>query len=144
MRLRLAGEGDGGVRGRGDLYVHMTVKPHPIFRREGPHLIAEVPVNIAQAALGTDVDVPTLNGRVAMKVPQGTQSGTVFRVRGKGVPDVHSGRPGDLLVRVIVETPTNLNAAQRKLLTEFVSAFGDEVHPSHRSFLAKLKEALKK
>jgi molecular chaperone DnaJ len=144
MRLRLAGEGEGGVRGRGDLYVHMTVKAHPLFHREGPHLITDFPINMAQAALGTEVDVPTLNGRVSMKIPQGTQSGTVFRVRGKGVPDVHSGRPGDLLVRVVVETPTNLNAAQRKFLTEFSRTFGDETHPEHRSFVAKLKDLLRR
>jgi molecular chaperone DnaJ len=118
MRLRLAGEGEAGARGRGDLYVHLVVEPHPVFQREGPHLLLEYPVNIAQAALGAEVDVPTMNGRVTMKIPAGTQSGTVFRVRGKGLPDVHDGRTGDLLVRVTVKTPTNLTSAQRRLLEE--------------------------
>ena len=143
MRLRLSGEGEGGARGRGDLYVHLSVAPHPLFRRDGPHLLVDYPVNIAQAALGAEVDVPTMNGRVSMKIPSGTQSGTVFRVRGKGLPDVQDGRAGDLLVRVMVETPTNLNAAQRRLVQELGRTFGDAVHPAHRSFLAKLKERLK-
>ena len=144
MRLRLAGEGEAGTRGRGDLYVHLTVSPHSIFQREGSHLIVDYPVNLAQAALGTELDIPTLNGRVTMKVPPGTQSGTVFRVRGKGLPDLHDGRSGDLLVRVVVETPTNLNAAQRRLLEDVGRTLGDEAHPSHRSFLAKVRDLLKK
>ena len=155
MRLRLSGEGEAGTRpgppfaragagGRGDLYVHLNVSPHPIFHRDGPHLLVEYPVNLSQAALGTDVEVPTMNGRVSMKVPAGTQSGTVFRVRGKGLPDVHDGRSGDLLVRVVIETPTHLNASQRKFLEELGRSLGDEVHPSRRSFLARVKELLKR
>ena len=143
MRMRLSGEGEAGTRGRGDLYVHVNVKPHALFHREGPHLLLDYPVNVAQAALGSELEVPTLNGRVAMKVPAGTQSGTVFRVRGKGLPDVHDGRTGDLLVRVVVETPTNLSAAQKRLLDDIGKSFGDEVHPSRRSFLAKLKQIFK-
>ena len=144
MRLRLSGEGEGGTRGRGDLYVHLSVSPHPVFRREGPHLIVEYPLNIAQAALGAEVDVPSLNGRVSMKIPPGTQSGTVFRVRGKGLSDVHDGGSGDLLVRVTVETPTNLTAAQRKLLEDVGKTLGDDAYPTRRSFLAKLKDLLRK
>jgi molecular chaperone DnaJ len=144
MRLRLAGEGEAGARGRGDLYVHLTVAPHPLFQRDGPHLLLDYPVNITQASLGTEVEVPTMNGRVSMKIPAGTQSGTVFRVRGKGLPDVHDGRSGDLLVRIIVETPTHLNATQRRLLEEVGHTLGDEVHPSRRSFLTKVKELLKR
>ncbi|MBI4343943.1 MAG: molecular chaperone DnaJ [Candidatus Omnitrophica bacterium] len=140
MRLRLTGEGEAGTRGRGDLYVHVAVRPHPLFHREGPHLLLEYPVNIAQAALGADVEVPTLNGRVSMKVPAGTQSGTVFRVRGKGVPDVHDGRTGDLLVRVVVETPTSLTREQRGAMEALGRTLGDEAQPMHRSFAAKLKE----
>ncbi|MBI3330581.1 MAG: molecular chaperone DnaJ [Candidatus Omnitrophica bacterium] len=143
MRLRLSGEGEGGTRGRGDLYVHLSVAPHPVFQRDGPHLLVEYPVNIAQAALGAEVDVPTMNGRVSMKIPSGTQSGTVFRVRGKGLPDVHEGRHGDLLVRVVVETPTHLSAGQRRLVEELGHSLGDEAHPARRSFLAKLKELLR-
>jgi len=143
MRLRLAGEGEGGTRGRGDLYVHLSVAPHPVFQRDGPHLLVEYPVNIAQAALGAEVDVPTMNGRVSMKIPSGTQSGTVFRVRGKGLPDVHEGRHGDLLVRVVVETPTHLSAGQRRLVEELGRSLGEEAHPQRKSFLAKLKDVLK-
>ena len=144
MRLRLAGEGEAGSRARGDLYVHLTVKPHPLFRREGPHLILEYPASIAQAALGAEVELPTMNGRVSMKIPPGTQSGTVFRVRGKGLPDVQErGGTGDLLVRVSVETPTNLTGAQRKAFEELFRALGDDAHPARRSFLAKLKELIK-
>ncbi len=144
MRLRLGGEGEAGLNGRGDLYVHLVVQPHPVFRRDGPHLIVEYPVNVAQAALGAQLEVPTLGGHVSVKVPPGTQSGTVLRVRGKGLPDVHDGRTGDLLVRVIIETPVNLGHAHRKMLEEFARLFGDDVHPSRRSFLARLREAFGK
>ncbi len=143
MRLRLAGEGDGGLDGHGDLYVHLTVRPHPVFQRHGPDLMLEYPVNITQAALGTELDVPTMNGPVSMKVPAGTQSGTVFRVRGKGLPDVSGRARGDLLVRVNVETPTNLTAAQKRLLQEVERTVGEEAHPSRRTFLARLKDLWK-
>ena len=143
MRLRLAGEGEAGTRGRGDLYVHLSVRPHPLFQREGPHLILEYPASIAQATLGAEVELPTMNGRVSMKIPPGTQSGTVFRVRGKGLPDVHERGTGDLLVRVSVETPTNLSGAQRKAFEELGRVLGDDAHPARRSFLAKLKDLLK-
>ncbi len=144
MRLRLSGEGEAGTRGRGDLYVHLSVAPHPLFQRDGSHLLLEYPVNLVQAALGTEVELPTMNGRVSMKIPAGTQSGTVFRVRGKGLPDVHDGRSGDLLVRVTVETPTNLSGSQRRQLEELVNGLGDDAHPTRRSFLAKVKDLLRK
>ncbi len=144
MRLRMAGEGEGGVGGRGDLYVMVTVAPHPFFQRDGPHLLVEYPVHIAQAALGAEVEVPTLNGRISMKIPPGTQSGTVFRVRGKGLPDVHHGRVGDLLVRAVVETPTRLTSHQRQLLEEFAKTVSDDDgHPKHRSFADQLKRLLR-
>ncbi|MBI4003759.1 MAG: molecular chaperone DnaJ [Candidatus Omnitrophica bacterium] len=144
MRLRLSGEGEGGTRGRGDLYAHLTVSPHPVFHRDGANLLVEYPLSLSQAALGTQLDVPTMNGRVSMKVPAGTQSGTVFRVRGKGLRDVHRGGSGDLLVRVVVETPTHLTGTQRRLLEDFARHFGDESHPAHRSFVAKLRGWLKR
>ena len=144
MRLRVSGEGEGGSRGRGDLYVMVRVAPHPVFQREGSHLIVDYPVHLAQAALGAEIDVPSLNGRVSMKIPAGTQSGTVFRVRGKGLPDVHDGRSGDLLVRVIVETPTKLTSRQRQVLEEFAKAFSDgSAHPKHHSFVEQLKRLVK-
>ena len=123
MRLRIGGEGEGGTRGRGDLYVLIRVQPHPVFHREGSHLLVEYPVYLPQAALGAEVDVPSLNGRVSMKIPAGTQSGTLFRIRGKGLPDVHDGRVGDLLVRVVVQTPTRLTGRQRQLLEELAKTF---------------------
>ena len=144
MRLRLSGEGEAGTRGRGDLYVLLHVDAHSLFQREGSHLLLDCPISFAQAALGAEVEVPTMNGRVSMKVPAGTQSGTVFRVRGKGLPDVHDGRAGDLLVRVMVETPTRLSGAQRRALEEVGQALGDDVHPARRSFLEKIRTLIKR
>ncbi len=143
MRLRLSGEGEAGLRARGDLYVHLAVTPHPLFQREGTHLILEYPASAVQATLGAEVELPTMNGRVSMKIPPGTQSGTVFRVRGKGLPDVHDGRAGDLLVRVVVETPAQLSGTQRKAVEELGRALGDDAYPARRAFLAKLKDVLK-
>ncbi len=144
MRLRISGEGEGGTRARGDLYVLVRVDAHPLFQRDGAHLLLEYPVTFAQAALGTELEIPSLDGRVSMKVPAGTQSGTVFRLRGRGVADLHSGRPGDLMVRVVIETPTNLNSKQRQWIEEFGRLFGDETHPTRRSFLAKVQDLHKK
>ena len=144
MRLRLSGEGEGGARGRGDLYVLLRVQTHPLFQREGPHLLLEYPVTVAHAALGAEVDIPTMNGRVSMKIPAGTQSGTVFRVRGKGLADVQTGRAGDLLVRVVVETPAHVTPAQRRLFEDLGRALDDSAHPARRSFLAKVQDLLKR
>ena len=144
MRLRLAGEGEAGTRGRGDLYVHMNVRPHPLFHRQGPHLILEYPATVSQVTTGTEVELPTMNGRVTMKIPPATQSGTVFRVRGKGLPDVHERATGDLLVKIVVETPANLTGAQRKAAEEFGRAVGDDAYPARRAFLAKVKDLLRK
>ncbi|MBI3312083.1 MAG: molecular chaperone DnaJ [Candidatus Omnitrophica bacterium] len=144
MRLRVSGEGEGGLRSRGNLYVLVRVTPHPIFQRDGANLLVEYPVHIGQAALGDEIDVPSLNGRVSMKIPSGTQSGTVFRIRGKGLPDLQHGRPGDLLVRVVVETPTHLTGRPRQLLEEFAKIAGEESHPSRRSFLAKVKDLMRR
>jgi len=143
MHLRVGGEGEGGSRGRGDLYVRIHVRPHPVFHRDGANLVLEYPVHIAQAALGAEVEVPTLNGRVSMKIPAGTQSGTVFRLRGKGLPDVHERGVGDLLVRVLVETPTKLSGPQRKLVEELGRTLGEEAHPKRQSFLEKIKQILR-
>lgn len=144
MRLRLAGEGELGARGHGDLYVQLTVAAHPLFTREGPHLLLEYPISFTQAALGAEVDVPTTNGRVSMKIPAGTQSHTVFRLRGKGLPDVRDGGTGDLLVRIVVETPTALTREQRSAMEALGRVLGDGAQPMHRSFVAKLKELWKK
>ena len=144
MRLRLSGEGEAGSRGRGDLYVHLTVQPHPIFRRDGSNLLVDYPVDIAQAALGAEVEIPTMNGRVSMKIPAGTQSGVVFRVRGKGLPDVHEDGYGDLLVRVSVETPINLTPSQRRILEDFSKQATEAAHPARRAFLTKVRDLLKR
>ena len=120
-RIRLSGEGEAGEAGGppGDLYVHVKVKPHAIFSREDNHLFCEVPISFANAVLGGELDVPTLDGRVKLKIPAETQSGRVFRLKGKGVKSVHGGELGDLMCRVVVETPVNLSRRQKELLAEF-------------------------
>jgi molecular chaperone DnaJ len=120
-RIRLAGEGEAGPQGgpSGDLYVEINVRPHPIFQREGADLACEIPLPFATAALGGEIDVPTLNGRVTLKIPGETQTGKVFRLRGKGVKPVRGGATGDLLCRIEVETPVNLTREQKELLKQF-------------------------
>ncbi|HEY5702085.1 MAG TPA: molecular chaperone DnaJ [Gammaproteobacteria bacterium] len=120
-RIRLAGEGEAGENGGppGDLYVHVTVKEHPIFTREGVNLHCDVPITIATATLGGELEIPTLDGRVKLKIPAETQSGKQFRLRGKGVRSVRSSQKGDLLCRVMVETPVNLTREQKDLLKQF-------------------------
>ncbi len=136
-RIRLAGEGEGGENGgpAGDLYVQVNVKPHPIFSREDNHLFCEVPISFVIAALGGDLEVPTLDGKVKLKIPPGSQSGKLFRVRGKGVSPVRGGPQGDLLCRVNVETPVNLTERQKALLQEFEDSVqeGGETHNPHSS-----------
>jgi molecular chaperone DnaJ len=141
-RLKLRGEGEGGVRGgpAGDLYVVLHVREHELFRREGNDILCDVPIGFTQAALGAELEVPTPHGKVKMKIPQGTQSGRVFRVKGKGAPDVRGYVHGDALVRVAVETPRKLTAKQRELLEEFARISGEEVHPISKSFFEKVKE----
>jgi len=120
-RIRLAGEGEAGPNNgpAGDLYVQVAVKDHPLFERDGKHLYCEVPIAFAAAVLGGEIEVPTLDGRVKLKIPSETQTGKLFRVRGKGVAPVRGGATGDLLCRVEVETPVKLNDKQKKLLNEF-------------------------
>jgi len=119
-RIRLANEGEAGENGgpAGDLYVQIQVKEHPIFKRDDANLYCEVPISFATAALGGELEVPTLDGRVKLKVPEGTQTGKLFRMRGKGVKPVRDNVVGDLLCRVIVETPVKLSARQKELLRE--------------------------
>ncbi len=132
-RIRLAGEGEAGMRGGppGDLYVQIDVRDHPIFVRDGRNLYCEVPISFAQAALGGELEVPTLDGRVKIKVPQETQTGKMFRLRGKGVTPVRGGGIGDLLCKVVVETPVRLNDEQKEMLREFdrsLNADGQHTH----------------
>ena len=120
-RIRLAGEGEAGAQGgpAGDLYVVVNVREHDIFQRDGRDLYCEVPISFADAALGGELEVPTLDGRVKLKIPEGTQTGKLFRLRGKGVTPVRGGSAGDLMCRVVLETPVKLDKRQRELLEEF-------------------------
>ncbi|KTD33892.1 molecular chaperone DnaJ [Legionella israelensis] len=120
-RVRLSGEGEAGVHGggAGDLYIQVTVKPHPIFERQDNHLHCEVPISFATATLGGTIEVPTLQGRVSLKIPPETQTGKTFRLRGKGMASVRGYTSGDLLCKVVVETPVNLSKEQKELLNKF-------------------------
>jgi molecular chaperone DnaJ len=143
-RLKLRGEGEsGGSAGQpGDLYVLIQVTEHPLFHRDGTDVVCEVPVSLAQAALGTEIDVPTLDGPRRLKIAAGTQSGHLLRLRGLGVPELNGYGRGDQVVRVVVETPRKLSARQRELLEEFARISGEEVHPMSKSFLEKVKSLL--
>jgi len=134
-RIRLAGEGEMGPSGgpAGDLYVQILVREHEIFQRDGRNLYCEVPISFADAALGGELEVPTLGGRVKLKVPPETQTGRLFRLRGKGVTSVRGGGPGDLLCRVVVETPINLNARQKELLRELQDAIESGKHSPRKT-----------
>ncbi len=126
-RIRLSGEGEAGQMGGppGDLYVQVAVKEHPLFVRDGADLYCEVPIDIATAALGGELDVPTLDGRVKLKIPPETQTGKLFRMRGKGVRSVRGGQTGDLMCKVSVETPVNLSGKQKELLRAFEESLRD-------------------
>ena len=141
-RLRLRGEGEAGVQGgeAGDLYVVLIVRDHPLFEREGADIACEVPISIAQATLGAEIEVPGLEGRRKVAVAPGTQSGEVVRLRGDGLPRLSGGGRGDQLVQFFVEVPTKLTAEQRSLMEKFAEASGDDVSPRRRTFLDKLKE----
>nr|BAA21965.1 DnaJ [Buchnera sp. (in: enterobacteria)] len=144
-RIRLNNEGEAGANGAqsGDLYVQITVKKHPIFEREGNNLYCEVPKNFTMAALGGEIEVPTLDGRVKLKIPYETQSGKLFRIRGRGVKSVQNRNQGDLLCRVVVETPVNLNEQQKNLLHELGNSFhgfrGEKNSPRSKRFFDGVK-----
>jgi len=144
IRLRLAGEGEAGFDGGtpGDLFVVISVKEHPLFERDGTDLHCEVPLSIAQAALGAEIEVPNLEGKEKVEVKPGAQSGDVIRLRGRGLPRLGGGPRGDVLARLFVEVPTKLNEEQRKLLEEFARISGDEVSPRRRGFMDKLRDLL--
>ncbi|MDM8569410.1 DnaJ C-terminal domain-containing protein, partial [Thiotrichales bacterium HSG1] len=135
-------EGEAGVNGgpAGDLYVQINVRSHPIFSRESNNLFCEVPISIVTAALGGELEAPTLNGRVVLKIPSETQTGKVFRIRNKGVKPVRGGAVGDLHCRVIVETPVNLTNHQKELLQEFDSSMGKKHSPKQSSWLNGVKK----
>jgi molecular chaperone DnaJ len=141
-RLRSSGNGEAGLRGgpSGDLYVVLHVKPHEIFQREGDDLICDVPISFVQAALGAEVEVPTLGGKTHIKVPAGTQPGATFRLKGKGIKNIQGFGTGDLHVRVHVEVPSHLNHAQKAKLQEFAELCDETVNPITQSFFEKAKK----
>jgi molecular chaperone DnaJ len=141
-RLRSSRNGESGIRGgpQGDLYVVIHIKEHKIFQRDDDNLYCEVPIPFSIAALGGQVDVPTLQGKAHLKVPAGTQSGQMFKVRGKGIINVNGRDRGDLLARLIVEVPSRLNAEQRRKLEEFAALCGEDNTPMRKSFFERAKE----
>ena len=144
-RLRVAGEGEAGIRGggKGDLYVYLYVKPHKFFERDGTTIHCEIPINIVQASLGAEIKVPTLDGQVIMKVPAGTQPGKILRLKGKGVASLRNGVRGDQLVRVKVVIPTKLSEKQKEALEKFSDVGGDDINPEEKSFLKKISGLFK-
>ena len=142
MRLRVTGEGEAGIAGGppGDLYVVVQVREHSLFERDGVNLHCEVPIAFTAATLGAEVQVPTLEGRVTMRIPEGTQSGKVLRLRGRGLPSLNAARRGDQLVHLFVEVPTRLNAKQRALLEAFAKETSGDVSPRTQGFLSKLRD----
>ena len=145
MRIRSSGNGEPGMNGGppGDLYVEIHIKQHPVFQRDGDDLHCEIPISFTRAALGGEVEVPTLNGKASFTLPEGTQSGKTFRLRGKGIKGVRSGYPGDLFCHVVVETPVKLTDRQKELLQEFeqlMTAGGSKHNPQSKSWKDKVKE----
>jgi len=142
-RIRLAGEGEAGVRGggNGDLYIFLGVRAHPLFQRDGAHIHCHVPIAMPVAALGGAVEVPTIDGsRAKVTIPAGTQSGHQFRLRGKGMSVLRSAARGDMFVQVNVETPVHLTKRQQELLREFEKEGGERTSPESEGFFAKVKE----
>jgi molecular chaperone DnaJ len=144
-RIRLAGEGEAGVRGGppGDLYIFLSIGSHPFFQREGADLHCRVPVSMVMAAVGGEFEVPTIDGnKTKVKIPEGTQSGRRFRLQGKGMPVLRARQSGDMYVQVVVETPQKLTKKQRELLAEFDRLSSHDTHPESSGFLGKVKEFL--
>jgi molecular chaperone DnaJ len=141
-RLRSSGNGEAGFRGgsSGDLYVVLHVKTHEIFQREGDDLLCEVPVSFTQAALGAEIEVPTLDGKATIKIPAGTQSGATFRIKGRGVKNLQGYGHGDLHVRIQVEVPTHLTSEQKAKLQEFAELCDGDVNPISKSFFEKARK----
>jgi molecular chaperone DnaJ len=144
-RIRLAGEGEAGARGgpSGDLYIFISLAQHAFFQRDGADLHCRVPISMVTAALGGGFDVPTIDGgKTRVKVPEGTQSGRLFRLQGKGMPVLRARGTGDMYVQVMVETPQKLSKRQKELLAEFERQSSGETHPESAGFFAKVKEFL--
>jgi molecular chaperone DnaJ len=142
-RIRLAGEGEAGLRGgpAGDLYIFLSIKPHAFFQRDGADIFCRVPVSITTAALGGQFEVPTLDGeRTRVKVPEGAQTGRQFRLKGKGMPVMRSRQTGDMYVQIVVETPQSLSRRQRELLEEFERVSNEENNPESAGFFSRVKD----
>ena len=144
-RIRLTGEGEAGAHGgpAGDLYVQVSVRDHRIFKRDGADLYCEVPLDFTAAALGGEIEVPTLDGRVKLRIPDGTQTGKLFRLKGKGVKPIRSHAPGDMLCRIVIETPVHLTAKQKELLKDFQASLDGEDRkqsPNKESFLSGVRK----
>ncbi|MEO1794426.1 MAG: molecular chaperone DnaJ, partial [Pseudomonadota bacterium] len=140
-RIRLAGEGEAGLRGgpTGDLYIFLSIEPHEFFQRDGADLFCRVPISMVTAALGGQIDVPTVEGNPSrVKIPEGTESGKQFRLKGKGMPVLRSKMAGDMYIQVEVETPKNLSKRQRELLSEFEAASKSDTSPDAHGFFAKM------
>ena len=142
--ISLRGEGEAGEKGgpRGDLYIYIEVEPHKIFEREGTNIYCEVPISFSQAALGADLKVPSLEGKLKYTIEPGTQTGTTFRMKGKGIASLRGGRKGDLFVKVKVNIPTKLNDKQKELIKELAKESGEETSiPKKKSIIDKVKDA---
>ena len=141
QKLRLSGMGNASTEGgpNGDLYVYITVKQHPFFERNGVDIICNVPITFAQAALGGDIEIPTLNGKKTIKVPAGTQNDKMFRLKGEGIKNPRSPYTGDQIVRIKIEVPVNLNSGQQELLKKFDESLKDKNHNDNKNFFDKLK-----
>ncbi|NLY74889.1 MAG: molecular chaperone DnaJ [Firmicutes bacterium] len=144
-RLRVAGEGEAGIRGGspGDLYIYIYVKPHPKFERKGYDVYSEIKLSITQAALGTTVSVDTLDGKVELRIPEGTQHGTSFRIKGRGIPQLRGHGRGDHFVKVRIVVPTKLTGEQRELLKKLALSFGEDLSADEKGFISKVKDAFK-
>ena len=142
--VRIAGEGEPGENGAppGDLHCYIAIKPHPIFTRHHNDIVCQVPVSFTQAALGGTIEVPTLRAREDLEVPAGTQHGEVFKLKGKGLPDLRSYKNGDEIVQILIEIPKKLSDRQKQLLREFAASEDDKALPQRKSFLDKLKDVL--
>lgn len=142
--ISLRGEGEPGSKGgpAGDLYVTVRVKQHSLFKRQGNDVICEMPITFVQAALGSELEVPTLDGRVSYTIPEGTQTGSVFRLKNKGIPFLRGGGRGDLYIKVDIDVPKKLNEKQKAVLKEFADISGNDVHEQRKGFFDKMKDAL--
>ena len=139
--ISLRGQGNAGRNGgpAGDLLIVIAVRPHEIFRREGTSVLCEAPITFTQAVLGAELEIPTIDGKVKYTIPEGTQSGTTFRLKGKGIPGLNGRGRGDQYVTVYIETPRNLNREQKEALKKFSESLGEKNYEEHKSFFGKFK-----